>query len=145
MCQCSPVVLRRYQARLSGPLMDRVDLQVDLDPVRSAALFETDDVEPSFVIAKRVLEARRAALDRWFPHARSNGEVPGTLLRHLRFRLPRTILQPLTQAMDRGYLSARGFDRTVRVAWTVADLDGRSGPDAADVREALQMRSRRIR
>jgi magnesium chelatase family protein len=125
--------------------MDRVDLQVDLDPVRSAALFGIEDIEPSVVVAQRVAEARRVAIDRWAPHARSNGEVPGALLRHSRFRLPKAILQPLTEAMDRGHLSARGFDRTVRVAWTVADLDGRPRPDADDIREALQMRSRRIR
>ena len=145
MCQCPPIVLRRYQARLSGPLMDRVDLQADLDPVRSAALFGTEVVEPSAVVAKRVTEARRAAAERWAPHARANGEVPGTLLRHSRFRLPRPIVQPLTEAMDRGRLSARGFDRTVRVAWTVADLDGRSSPDAGDVCEAFEMRSSRLR
>jgi len=145
MCQCPPIVIRRYQARLSGPLMDRVDLQVDLDPVRSAAMFETEDVESSSVVAGRVLKARLTAVDRWSPHARSNGEVPGVLLRDAPFRLTRTVLQPLTRAMDHGYLSARGFDRTVRVAWTVADLDGRSSPGVDDVREALQMRSRRIR
>ncbi|GAA0721924.1 YifB family Mg chelatase-like AAA ATPase [Dactylosporangium roseum] len=144
-CRCPSLVRRRYLARLSGPLMDRVDLQVDLDPVRSAALFGTEDVEPSKAVAARVLQARAAAAERWTPHARSNGEAPSALLRHRRFRLPAQILQPLRQAMDQGRLSARGFDRVIRVAWTAADIDGRSTPDAGDVREALQVRSRRMR
>jgi magnesium chelatase family protein len=143
MCQCPSIVRRRYQARLSGPLMDRVDLQVDLNPVRSAALLDTEQVEPSSVIAKRVVEARGAAAERWGHDARCNGDVPAAVLRHDRFRLPRLILRPLTLEMDRGRLSARGFERAVRVAWTVADLDGRTRPDADDIREALQLRSRR--
>jgi len=77
--------------------------------------------------------------------ARSNGEVPATVLRGRRFRLPRHVLQPLATAMDRGQLSARGLDRTTRVAWTVADLDGRDRPGVDDVNEALEMRSRRGR
>ncbi|GAA3284746.1 YifB family Mg chelatase-like AAA ATPase [Dactylosporangium vinaceum] len=145
MCECPSIVRRRYQARLSGPLMDRVDLQVDLDPVRSAALVATEPVEPTAVVAGRVLRARAAAIERWGPHAASNGEVPGTLLRHHRFRLPRPVVRPLTDAMDRGRLSARGFDRAIRVAWTVADLEGRERPDVGDVREALELRSRTAR
>ncbi|GAA2380615.1 YifB family Mg chelatase-like AAA ATPase [Dactylosporangium salmoneum] len=145
MCQCPSIIRRRYQARLSGPLMDRVDLQVDLDPVRSAALLNTEHVEPSSVIAKRVMMARQAATERWGASARTNGDVSGAMLRDKRFRLSRQILRPLTVEMDRGRLSARGFERSVRVAWTIADLDGRQRPEAADVREALEMRSRTAR
>ncbi|WP_432986758.1 YifB family Mg chelatase-like AAA ATPase [Dactylosporangium sp. CA-233914] len=145
MCECPSIVRRRYQARLSGPLMDRVDLQVDLDPVRSAALVANEIVEPTAVVAKRVLAARGAACERWKPAARSNGEAPGPLLRDPRFLLPRTVVKPLTDAMDRGRLSARGFDRAVRVAWTIADLEGRVRPETADVREALELRSRNAR
>ncbi|WP_433619027.1 YifB family Mg chelatase-like AAA ATPase [Dactylosporangium sp. CA-139114] len=145
LCECSSIVRRRYQARLSGPLMDRVDLQVDLDPVRSAALVVAEQVESTAVVADRVQKAREAAGERWKPAAASNGEVSGSLLRHHRFRLPRPVVRPLTDAMDRGRLSARGFDRAVRVAWTIADLDGRVRPEAADVREALELRSRTVR
>ncbi|MEV8512969.1 YifB family Mg chelatase-like AAA ATPase [Dactylosporangium sp. NPDC051484] len=145
MCECPSMVRRRYQARLSGPLMDRVDLQVDLDPVRSAALINAEAVEPTAVVAGRVRAARDAAIERWAPHASSNGEVPGSMLRHHRFRLPKPVVRPLTEAMDRGRLSARGFDRAVRVAWTLADLDGRERPEAGDVREALELRSRTVR
>ncbi|WP_238015080.1 YifB family Mg chelatase-like AAA ATPase [Dactylosporangium sp. AC04546] len=145
LCQCPSVVRRRYLGRLSGPLMDRVDLQVDLDPVRSAALVDTEVVEPSEVVAKRVAEARGIAAERWKPWAKANAEAPGHVVRQHRMRLPRPVLRPLVQAVDRGRMSARGFERCVRVAWTMADLDGRAAPDAGDVAEALQMRSRSSR
>jgi len=145
MCQCPPGVRIRYRSRLSGPLLDRVDLQVDVVAVRSAALFGTEPAESSATVAARVARARQAAAGRWAPHARSNGEVPAAVLRGRRFRLPRAVLQPLATAMDRGQLSARGLDRTTRVAWTVADLDGRDRPGVDDVNEALEMRSRRGR
>ncbi|WP_433057421.1 YifB family Mg chelatase-like AAA ATPase [Dactylosporangium sp. CS-033363] len=143
-CQCPSIVRRRYQSRLSGPLMDRVDLQVDLDPVRSAALLTTEHVEPSVVIAKRVLGAREIASERWGPQARTNSDVPASVLRGKKYRLPRAVLHPLTVEIDRGRISARGFERSMRVAWTIADLDGRERPDAADVREALELRSRSV-
>ncbi|GGM82498.1 ATP-binding protein [Dactylosporangium sucinum] len=145
LCQCPSQVRRRYLGRLSGPLMDRVDLQVDLDPVRSAALVDTEAVESSEVVAKRVAAARGSAAERWRPWARANAEAPGHLIRQHRMRLPRPVLRPLVQAVDRGRMSARGFERCVRVAWTMADLDGRTVPDAGDVTEALQMRSRSSR
>jgi magnesium chelatase family protein len=145
MCECPSIVRRRYQARLSGPLMDRVDLQVDLDPVRSAALVAAEPIESTAVVASRVRQARGMAVERWKPEAGSNGEVAGSTLREHRFRLPRDVLRPLTDAMDRGRLSARGFDRTVRVAWTISDLDGRERPGVAEVREALELRSRTAR
>ncbi len=145
MCQCPPGARIRYRSRLSGPLLDRVDLQVDVVAVRSAALFGTEPAESSATVAERVGRARQAAARRWAPHARSNGQVPAAVLRDRRFRLPRAVQQPLATAMDRGHLSARGLDRTTRVAWTVADLDGRDRPGVDDVCEALEMRSRRGR
>jgi magnesium chelatase family protein len=144
-CQCPSIVRRRYQGRLSGPLMDRVDLQVDLDPVRSAALLDTEQVEPSAVIAKRVLRARDAARERWGRRAKTNGDVPPAVLRNEKYRLSRAVLHPLTIEMDRGRLSARGFERCIRVAWTITDLDGRERPGVEDVREALELRSRAVR
>ena len=139
-CECPRDVRRRYQSRLSGPLMDRVDLQVKLEPVRPAALFGDEASEPSEAVAKRVLQARVAAEARW---GRSNAAVPSSVLRRGRFKLPKAVVEPLTHAMDRGRLSARGFDRVMRVAWSICDLDGRARPDRADVDEALELRSGR--
>src|SRR6266704_399369 len=141
-CECSPLVRRRYLGRLSGPLLDRVDLQVELTPVTAAHLLQVaSQGEPSVVVAERVAKARAAAVARWAAHGwATNAEVPGPVLRRPPWRLPRTSTVELGRWVDRGALSARGFDRVLRIAWTVADLDGRPGPDAGDVAEALGMR-----
>lgn len=140
-CSCPPMVRRRYLQKLSGPLLDRVDLRVELLPVsRAALLAEAADAEPSTIVAARVAAARYAAGERldgtgW----RTNAEVPGTALRS-RWRLSPRVLRTVTAALDRGLISARGFDRVLRVAWSVADLEGHPSPDAADVAEAVGFR-----
>ncbi len=141
-CECSPLVRRRYLGRLSGPLLDRVDLQVELTPVTAAHLLqETARGEPSAVVAERVAKARAAATGRWAAQGwATNAQVPGTVLRSRPWRLPRSSTVELGRYVDRGALSARGFDRVLRIAWTIADLDGRPGPDGGDVAEALGMR-----
>lgn len=141
-CECSPLVRRRYLSRLSGPLLDRVDLHVTLKPVGSAALCgDTAQVEPSTAVGARVTRARMAAAERWAGvSCHCNADVPARVLRQPQWRLPRGTTRLLTDAVDRGRLSARGYDRVIKVAWTVADLDGRSRPDAADIAEALELR-----
>ncbi|MFC5943678.1 ATP-binding protein, partial [Micromonospora harpali] len=85
--------------------------------------------------------ARRAAADRWAGSGwRVNAEVPGPWLRRPPWRLPGRDTRELRGRLDSGSLSARGFDRVVRMAWTIADLDGRDRPHADDVREAMQLR-----
>ncbi len=141
-CECSPLVRRRYLGRLSGPLLDRVDLQVELTAVTAAHLLQDGrHSEPSAVVAERVAKARAAAAARWAGYRwTTNAEVPGPVLRSPPWRLPRPSTVELGRYVDRGQLSARGFDRVIRVAWTICDLDGRTVPDAGDVREALGMR-----
>ncbi|GIH13625.1 YifB family Mg chelatase-like AAA ATPase [Rugosimonospora africana] len=141
-CECSALVRRRYLSRLSGPLMDRVDLQVPLTPVTAAQLTEeTVLAESSAVVAARVAQARGAATERWADRGWStNARVPGPVLRRPPWRLPGTATAGLQKALDAGSISARGFDRVLRVAWSIADLDGRSSPDNGDVQEALAMR-----
>ncbi len=124
--------------------MDRVDLQVDLAPVTAAALLDDAMSEPSETVAARVLQARAAAADRWkAPAARTNASVPSSVLRRDPFRLPGAVLRPATRAVEHGTLSARGFDRVLRVAWTISDLAGRTVPTVGDVAEAIQLRTRR--
>jgi magnesium chelatase family protein len=141
-CQCSPLARRRYLGRLSGPLLDRVDLHVTLQPVPTAALVGTGvDAEPSRVVAARVADARQAAAQRWSQLGhRLNASVPGPVLRRPPWRLPRTATKVLVNALERGRLSARGFDRVLKVAWTITDLDGRDRPMAGDIAEALELR-----
>ena len=142
-CTCSPLARRTYLNRLSGPLMDRIDLRVGLESVGAAALFSsTDRPESSAVVLKRVIQAREAADARWAGQGFSvNARAPGAVLRCPPFRLPRAATAELGRQLDLGLLSARGYDRVLRVAWSIVDLDGRSTPDAGDIDEALQLRT----
>ncbi len=146
LCECSSLARRRYLGRLSGPLLDRVDLQVRLMPVTAAQLLqEAGHAEPSAVVAERVAKARAAAAARWAEYGwQTNGEVPGQVLRRKPWRLPRLSTVELERYLGAGSLSARGYDRVLRLAWTIADLDGHGHPDGGDVTEALSMRMGRV-
>ena len=137
-CTCSPTARRRYLARLSGPLLDRVDVKVELLPVsRAELLSDRRFAEPSPVVAARVAAAReRTAARLKDPPWRLNAEIPGSELRQA-FRPPASALAPLERAMDRGQISARGVDRVIRVAWTLADIAGLGGPTASETSYAL--------
>jgi magnesium chelatase family protein len=141
-CDCSPSMIRRYQGRLSGPLLDRVDLRVDVEAVgRSELIGHAGGAEPSSTVAARVREARdRAAVRYRDTPWRTNSEVPGHELR-TRWPLSAGALRPVERDMERGLLTARGLDRVVRVAWTVADLAGRDRPDGTDMARALELRT----
>ncbi|TXS06571.1 ATP-binding protein [Streptomyces sp. col6] len=141
-CECPPSAVRRYRARLSGPLLDRVDLRVTVDPVtREDLMGRGDRGESTATVAARVREARDRAAERlagtpWT----TNSEVPGHELR-TRLAAAPGALMPAERDMERGLLTARGLDRVLRVAWTVADLRGAVRPDASDVVAALELRS----
>jgi magnesium chelatase family protein len=138
-CICPSAAKRRYLGKLSGPLMDRVDLRVEMYSAREGA-FASEDGEPTAVVRERVAAARQAAAERWKPYGiRTNAEVSGALLRR-RFRLRSVAMQPLRTAVDRGVLSIRGVDRSLRVAWTLSDLAGRTLPGVEDVTTALSFR-----
>ena len=119
-----------------------VDLRVAVEPVSHADLFgEVEGREASATVAMRVGRARAAAVERWSASGwRLNGEVPGSALRHRPWRLQRAALRQAEAYLDRGQLSVRGFDRVLRMAWTVADLQGHAVPDAGDVAEAMFFR-----
>lgn len=141
-CECPPSVVRRYQARLSGPLLDRVDLRVEVEPVDRADLLEQGGRgEPTAVVAARVGEARARAAERltgtpWT----TNSEVPGHELRTRLLAAPGA-LAAAERDLERGILTARGLDRVLRVAWTVADLRGAPRPEARDIAVALELRT----
>lgn len=141
-CTCTPNERRRYLGRLSGPLLDRVDLKVELLPINRAEwLHDRHHVEPSWVVADRVAQARKRASRRlagtpW----RTNAEIPGRELRR-RFRPPPEVLRTAETALERGLLTARGLDRVFRVAWTIADLAGRGRPGAHDIDTAIALRT----
>ncbi|GGV90737.1 hypothetical protein GCM10015535_47450 [Streptomyces gelaticus] len=141
-CECPPAAVRRYQARLSGPLLDRVDLRVLVDPVRRQDLMgQGGRGESTASVAARVREARARAADRLAGTAwSSNSEVPGHELRTRLVAAPGALMEA-ERDMERGLLTARGLDRVLRVAWTVADLRGADRPDASDVAVALELRT----
>ncbi|ALO96428.1 Magnesium chelatase [Streptomyces hygroscopicus subsp. limoneus] len=142
LCECPPSAIRRYQSRLSGPLLDRVDLRVEVDPVTRAQLTEPGARgESTATVADRVRQARERAATRltgtpW----RTNSEVPGRELRS-RYHAAAGAMDEAERNLERGVLTARGIDRVLRVAWTVADLVGHDRPDATDVALALQLRT----
>ncbi|MGP3634337.1 YifB family Mg chelatase-like AAA ATPase [Streptomyces sp. 24-1644] len=141
-CDCPPSMIRRYQSRLSGPLLDRVDLRVEVEPVNRADLMGRGGRgETTAEVAARVREARERAADRLAgtPWA-TNSEVPGHELRTRLLVAPGALLAA-ERDMERGALTARGLDRVLRVAWTVADLRAADRPDASDVAVALEMRT----
>lgn len=139
-CECPSAVRRRYLGRLSGPLLDRVDVRATLQPILALSGDGLEVGESTAGVRARVLAARAAALERWAGHGwRTNSEVPGPVLRTA-FRLPAPVVLPLEAALQRGQLTARGADRTLRLAWTLSDLAGRDRPDEAMVEEALKFR-----
>lgn len=143
LCECAPTARRRYLGRLSGPLLDRIDVQVTLPPLSAAELLAGGEPnEPSARVAERVAKARAAAAARWSEGGwRTNAQVPGAILRRAPWRLPDGDTVGLRRGMDSGSLSARGFDRVLRIAWSIADLDGRLRPDAGDLSEATMLRT----
>jgi magnesium chelatase family protein len=139
LCICSSVVKRRYLGKLSGPLLDRVDLRVQMHAIRAGA-FTPESAESTATVRNRVAQARNAATDRWQKFGfTTNSEVTGSILRQ-QFRPAVAVMRPLQAALDRGLLSIRGVDRSLRVAWTICDLAGRSVPDVDDVAIALSFR-----
>ncbi|WP_037913742.1 YifB family Mg chelatase-like AAA ATPase [Actinacidiphila yeochonensis] len=142
-CECTQAAVRRYQSRLSGPLLDRVDLRVEVEPVGRAELLgpSRSAGEPSAVVAARVRQARERSAARYAATPwRLNSEVPGHELR-TRWQVEPGALRAVERDMERGLLTARGLDRVLRVAWTLADLAGCDRPGEDQVRLALQLRT----
>ena len=138
-CTCPSATRRKYLARLSGPLLDRVDLRVTLTKPTVADFDDSlPEPETSAVVAKRVANARARAAKRFASYPWTlNSEVPGALLRR-HFPLQADAMHYLRQSI--GGLSARGIDRVFRMAWTIADLQERSIPIVEDVKLALEFR-----
>ncbi|MEY8565231.1 YifB family Mg chelatase-like AAA ATPase [Corynebacteriaceae bacterium 7-707] len=141
-CRCRGGVRDRYLQRLSGPLLDRVDLSVRTRAEATAGLVPVTDgagpaPESSDRVRERVVEARRRAVHRWGRWS-SNASVPGPFLRrgHPADDAGMAVLQ---EKLRSGVVSHRGVDRTLRVAWTMADLEGAARPGVSAVLDALEM------
>lgn len=142
-CSCSPNAKRRYKSRLSGPLLDRVDLRVRMRPITAMSRSDVAQPESTEAVRARVEKARQRAAERWQEHSwRSNAEAPGPTLRR-EFGLPRQVTALLDRSLDTGALTARGADRCLRVSWTLADLADVDAPTSDHVAAALEFRDRR--
>lgn len=141
-CVCAPFAVRRYISRLSGPLLDRIDIEMRMSRVSTA---ETSGAAGRTLTTaqarERVAEARSRAATRlrdlpW----RVNAEVPGTWLRQGPLAPEPVVRRPIDAALQRGVLTLRGYDRVLRVAWSLADLDGVGRLDSQHIARALYLK-----
>ncbi|TLM85035.1 YifB family Mg chelatase-like AAA ATPase [Pseudarthrobacter sp. NamE5] len=139
-CTCTPLMRRRYMARLSGPLLDRVDIQLQVERVSLADFGQARAEEDTATVARRVRDARARQQERLAPYGlETNAQVPGRVLRG-ELRLPPAVTRILDHSLERGVLTARGYDRVLRLAWTLSDLGHGERPDTNDIGQALGLR-----
>lgn len=140
-CTCSAQQRRRYFGRMSAPLLDRVDLQLEMHRVSLHDFSGSATADSSAAIASRVADARAAQQDRlcaW--NLSTNAEVPAALL-HNELRLSRKATVSVDKGIETGAITKRGYDRVLRVAWSIGDLAGRTMPNSDDVTTALLFRT----
>jgi magnesium chelatase family protein len=140
-CRCGSGERRAYLSKLSGPLMDRVDIRIDLPALPPSILTSAvGQGESSAVVAQRVLAARERAAFRWRDTPwRCTAQVPGPVVRRT-WAPSEGQAELLDRAVRTGRLTGRGYDRVLRLSLTVADLAGRDRPSTADVASALALR-----
>ncbi len=141
-CRCSPIQIEKYRQRISGPLLDRIDLHVEVPSVDYKELKAESGGESSATIRERVEEARDIQLARFaaHPEVTTNSSMPSKLVReHCRLDTHSDAL--LEQAMTDLNFSARAHDRILKVARTLADLDGATNIQAQHLLEAIQYRT----
>ncbi|MCY1294943.1 Competence protein ComM [compost metagenome] len=135
-CRCTPDQVRRYQSRISGPMLDRIDLQIEVPAQDQGEMLDGPPGEPSAAVRERVLAARALQLSR---QGKPNSELGGREIEQ------HCGLEPQAQALLRGAMtrlawSARSYFRVLKVARTVADLENAAVLTAAHVAEAIQYR-----
>jgi len=140
-CHCTPPLIQRYLARISGPLLDRIDLHIQVPAVKYRELSQQETSEESTAVRERILAARRIQNQRLAPFGiYCNAQMtPRTLRRFC--RLDSASEKQLETAVTRLGLSARAYDRVLRVSRTIADLEGRESIGASHVAEAIQYRA----
>jgi len=141
-CVCSPGQVLKYMGRISGPLMDRIDLQIEVTPVPFEELSSQRVGEPSRVIRERVIKARKIQEERYknSPHVHCNAQMTSKLL-HAYAQPDSSGLMLLRTAMQKLNLSARAYDRILKVARTIADLAGCEQVQGQHIAEAIGYRN----
>ncbi|MDA0768162.1 MAG: YifB family Mg chelatase-like AAA ATPase [Verrucomicrobia bacterium] len=142
LCRCNPRKIENYRQRISGPLLDRIDLHVEVPLVDYRALSSTAKGESSATIRQRVLAARQIQIERFrdFPGLATNSSMPSKLVRE-HCQLDRESSAFLEQAMEHLNFSARAHDRILKVARTLADLEAEQHIRSPHILEAIQYRS----
>lgn len=135
-CRCTPADLARYAARVSGPILDRLDLQIEVPALTSSDILSAEPGESSAVVRERVLAARARQRER----GSLNAMVPNVAFKSA-CALEGPAARLVADAVDRGGMSARGVHRALRVARTIADLAGVEKITAMHLAEALQYRA----
>jgi magnesium chelatase family protein len=139
-CTCSSVQVRRYLGKLSGPLMDRIDMRVQVEPVGRVEMAQTELGESSDEIRSRVIQARCAAQERFAKDSwQLNAQIPSRELR-TRYRPERSAMNFLHDELDHERITARGLHKVIRLSWTLADLAGRAIPSLDGVQRAYGLR-----
>ena len=141
-CTCTSQQVRRYLGKLSGPLMDRIDLRVQVEPVGRIDMARNELGESSEVIRERVIAARKVAEKRFAGMGWSlNSQIPARALRST-FQPERAAMNFLHDELDREHITARGLHKIIRTSWSFADLHGHSVPTMSDVEAAHAMRGK---
>ena len=141
-CTCAPGIVEKYLNKISGPLLDRIDLHVEVTPVPFRHLMELCDQEKSSCIRARVIQARERQAERYalYPGLFANAQMTSQLLQEI--CQPNAAGRQLLQtAMQRLNLSARAYDRILKVSRTIADLAGTTEIHTEHLAEAIQYRS----
>lgn len=139
-CTCREQDRRRYFSRLSGPVLDRIDIQIEVPPISRIALQSESAGESSATIHRRVVAARAAAATRFRTQGWScNAQASGTWLHD---HTSKRVLGLINTALEHHRLTLRGADRAMRLAWTLADLAGRTSPTSADMAQGIELRTR---
>ena len=141
-CQCTPGQIHKYLNKISGPLLDRIDIQVEITPLSFQELSRTRPGEPSAAIRERVFKARKIQEERYsdYPGIHCNAQMTSALMRQYATPAPED-MSMLREIINRLQLSARAYDRILRLARTIADLDASPTIQTHHLAEAVSYRN----
>jgi magnesium chelatase family protein len=139
-CTCSSIQIRRYLQKISGPLLDRIDIRSFVEVPSRVELASTESGESSEQVRARVVQGRAVAAERFKSEFwELNSRIPASELRH-KYRANREAMAFLHSELDHERLSARGYHKVLRTSWSIADRNGTATPGLQEVQEAYHLR-----